>query len=125
MQSIFMIAKRMRNTTGSGRWMDTNGEATTWGVLIVFVFVYLYFPNPSSLVAQRLKCLPAMWETRVRSLGLEDPLGRKWQPTPVFLPGLSHGQRSLVGYSPQGRKEWDTTEQLHFHFHMIKRTLRM
>ena len=35
---------------------------------------------------------------------------RKWQPTPVFLPGESHGQRSLVGYSPQGHKELDTTE---------------
>ena len=35
---------------------------------------------------------------------------RKWQPTPVFLPGESHGQRSLVGYSPWGRKESDTTE---------------
>ena len=42
---------------------------------------------------------------------------RKWQPTPVFLPGESHGGRSLVGYSPWGRKESDTTEQLHFHFH--------
>ena len=38
------------------------------------------------------------------------------QPTPVFLPGESHGRRSLVGCSPQGRKELDTTEQLHFHF---------
>ena len=37
---------------------------------------------------------------------------RKWQPTPVDLPGKSHGQRSLVGYSPQGRKESDTTKQL-------------
>ena len=36
---------------------------------------------------------------------------RKWQPTPVFLPGKSHGQRSLVGYSPQGSKESDTTEE--------------
>ena len=36
------------------------------------------------------------------------------QPTPVFLPGESHGQRSLVGYSPWGRKEADTTEPLHF-----------
>ena len=35
---------------------------------------------------------------------------RKWQPTPVFLPGKSHGQRSLVGCSPWGRKESDTTE---------------
>ena len=39
---------------------------------------------------------------------------RKWQPTPVFLPGESHGGRSLVGYSPWGRKESDTTERLHF-----------
>ena len=37
---------------------------------------------------------------------------REWQPTPVFLPGESHGQRSLVGYSPWGRKESDTTGQL-------------
>ena len=39
---------------------------------------------------------------------------RKWQPTPVFLPGESHGRRSLVDYSPWGHKEWDTTERLHF-----------
>ena len=37
---------------------------------------------------------------------------RKWQPTPVPLPGKSHGQRSLAGYSPLGRKESDTTEKL-------------
>ena len=35
---------------------------------------------------------------------------RKWQPTPVFLPGKSHGQRSLAGYSPEGHKESDTIE---------------
>ena len=40
------------------------------------------------------------------------PWRRKWQPTPVPLPGKSHGQRSLVGYSPWGRKESDTTERL-------------
>ena len=39
-------------------------------------------------------------------------LWRKWQPTPVFLPGKSHGQKSLVGYSPWGHKELDTTEWL-------------
>ena len=42
---------------------------------------------------------------------------RQWQPTPVLLPGKSHGRRSLVGCSPWGRTESDTTEQLHFHFH--------
>ena len=41
---------------------------------------------------------------------------RKWQPTPVLLPGKSHGQRSLVGYSPSGLEELGTTEQLHFYF---------
>ena len=40
------------------------------------------------------------------------PWRRKWQPTPVFLPGKSHGQRSLSGYSPWGHKEPDTTEWL-------------
>ena len=39
---------------------------------------------------------------------------RKWHPTPVFLPGKSHGRRSLVGYSPWGCKESDMTERLHF-----------
>ena len=38
---------------------------------------------------------------------------RKWQSPPVFLPGESHGQRSLVGYSPRGRKESDMAERLH------------
>ena len=38
------------------------------------------------------------------------PWRRKWQPTPVFLPGKYHGQRSLVGYSPQGYKQEDATE---------------
>ena len=41
------------------------------------------------------------------------PWRRKWQATPVLLPKKSHGQRSLVGYSPWGRKESDTTERLH------------
>ena len=44
------------------------------------------------------------------------PWRRQWHPTPVLLPGKSHGQRSLVGCSPWGREESDTTERLHFHF---------
>ena len=42
---------------------------------------------------------------------------RQWHPTPVLLPGISHGRRSLVGCSPWGREESDMTEWLHFHFH--------
>ena len=57
-----------------------------------------------------------MQETRVWSLGLEDPWRTEWLPTPVFLPGKSHGQRRLVGYNPWGHKELDMTERLtHFH----------
>ena len=63
---------------------------------------------------QRLKHLPAMQETWVRSLGWEDPLEKEMATPPIFLPGKSHGQRSLVGYSPWGSKESDTTEWLHF-----------
>ena len=72
---------------------------------------------PVSLVAQMVKNLPSMQEARVRSLGREDPQRRQWHPTPVLLPGESHGWRSLLGYSPWGLKELDTTEKLHFQFH--------
>ena len=44
---------------------------------------------------------------------------RQWHPTPVLLPRKSHGRRSLVGCSPWGRKESDTTERLHFHFSLL------
>ena len=47
-----------------------------------------------------VKNLPAMLETQFQPLGGEYPLEREWLPTPVFLPGEFHGQRSLVGYSP-------------------------
>ena len=63
-------------------------------------------------MAQTVKILPAMCETQVRSLSREDPLEEAWHPTPVFLPGESHGQRSLAGYSPWGCAESDTTERL-------------
>ena len=53
-----------------------------------------------------------MLEMWVRSLDQEDPLDRARQPTLVFLPGKSHGQKSLLGYSPKGCKESDTTEWL-------------
>ena len=73
-----------------------------------------------------------MWETWVQFLGQEEPLEkemathssihwrRKWQPTPVFLPGKSHGWRSLVDYSPWGCKELYTTERLHFQYSCLE-----
>ena len=74
----------------------------------------LSFHVSSPLVAQTVKHLlqcrrPGFdpWEGKISCR-------RKWQPTPVFLPGKSHGRRSLVGYSLWGQKESDMTEQLHF-----------
>ena len=71
-------------------------------------------------MAQRLKHLPTS-ACNVGRPGFDPWVGkipwrRKQQPTPVFLPGESHGRRNLVGYSPWGHKELDTTERLHFHF---------
>ena len=69
---------------------------------------------PSGTVVKRP---PAMLETcrrhRFDPWIEKIPWRRKWQPTPVFLPGKSHGQRRLVGYSPWGCKESDTTEHAH------------
>ena len=65
----------------------------------------------SSLVAQMVKNLPAVQETRVQSLGGKIPWGKEWLPTPVFLPGDFHGHRSLADYSRWGhtvRYDWAT-----------------
>ena len=61
----------------------------------------------SSLVTQTVKKLPAMQETWVQTSVRKVSWGREWQPTPVFLPGEFHSQRSLVGYGPWGLKELD------------------
>ena len=59
-----------------------------------------------------VKLLPTMWETWVQSPGREDLLEKEMATHSSILPGKSHGQRSLVDYSPWGQKELDTTEQL-------------
>ena len=69
------------------------------GLTLTSVRWYWSFPGGSMV-----KNLPAKQETWVRSLGWKIPWRRKWQPTPVILSGKSHGQRSLVGYSPWGYK---------------------
>ena len=58
----------------------------------------------------------SMETVRLYFEGLQNHWRRQCQPTPVLLPGKSHGGRSLVGCSPWGREESDTTERLHFHF---------
>ena len=89
-----------------------------WGCVPSLLFTW-------GLVAQMVKGFPAMRETRVRFLDWEDPWRRKWQSTPALFPGKSHGRRSLIGYSPWGRKESDTTERLHFHFQTMVEVMKI
>ena len=71
--------------------------------------------HEASLVAQLVKNLPAMQKTWVRSLGWENPLEKGMATHSSILPGESHGQRNLVGYSSWSRKELDMTELLNMH----------
>ena len=64
-------------------------------------------------MAQMAKHLSIMWETRVRSLGQEDPLEKEMATHSSTSAWKIHGWRGLVGYSPWGCKESDTTERLH------------
>ena len=82
-----------------------------------------YHPSPHKVITILLTMLsfPSGSDGKASVCNAEDnpwvgkiPWRRKWQPTPGFLPGKSHGLRSLVGYCPWGRKESDTTERLHF-----------
>ena len=77
-----------------------------WWVGFLFVKIGL----PRWLSSKESTCNAGATEDRVRSLGQEDPWRRAWQPTPVFLSGEFHGQRSLAGYSPWGCRESDMTE---------------
>ena len=78
-------------------------------------------PLRASLEAQLVKNPPAMQETWVGKV----PWRREWQPTPVFLPGEFHGQRSLAGCSPWACKESDTTAQLTFPLPLFHMPLRL
>ena len=73
----------------------------------------------ASLVAQMVKNLPAMRETWVQFLVRKIPWRRARQPTPVFCPGESHGQRRLVGYSLCGHEEWDRTVPILVEIHLL------
>jgi len=77
---------------------EGRGKISSW-LLIFLTVCWIFLLNNSSFNKQFINCL--LWAI---------------YPTPVLLSGKSHGQRSLVGSSPWGRKESDTTERLHFHF---------
>ena len=80
--------------------------------MLVLGFFYLR----ASLVVQRLKHLPAMWETWVQSLGREDPLEKEMATHSSILAWRILWTEELGGLQSMGRKESDTTERLHFHF---------
>ena len=69
----------------------------------------------ASLIAQSVESACSAGDLGLIPGSGRSPWIRKWQPTPVFLPGESHGWRSLVGYSPWVRKQSDTTEGPQFH----------
>ena len=83
--------------------------AMTEGCLFYFI-LFLFFSTQVAWVVM-------VNAGDIRDMGQEDPLEKSRKSTPAFLPGESHGQRSLVGNSPWVPRELDTTEQLHFHFH--------
>ena len=68
-------------------------------------------------MVQRLKRLPAMWETWVQSLGREDPLEKEMATHSSTLAWRIPWTEELGGLQSMGHKELDTTERLHFHFH--------
>ena len=79
-------------------------------------FVGLPLGYWASLVAQRVKCLPAMWETWVRSLGREDPLEKEIATHSSILAWRIPWMEELGGLQSTGHKQSDTTERLHFTF---------
>ena len=79
----------------------------------------LLTPVYETMQDEEIKILPPLFfiaDFWLQALALYKPLDCSWHPTPVLLPGKSHGQRSLVGCSPWGCEESDTTERLRFHF---------
>ena len=82
-------------------------------LLKIFFPVFLYIGLPWWHSGKESTCHCR----RHKRLGFDSCVGKipwnsKWQPNPVFVPGKFHGQRSLVGYSPWGHKEWDTIEHI-------------
>ena len=117
-QLAFSVTENVKSDTCFPRllckegWLEKSADA---GGKFLGFFFSPYKRRGASQVAQ--------WERihlpkQIQSLVGKDPLARKWQPTPVFLPGKFRGQRNLVGYSLWGRKESDTIEHTRRHKHV-------
>ena len=108
--SVLEKCQMTSHCQGKEEWLSTF-MVSTWGLPSCLV------PFPPGLTRWKSMCLQCRRHRRHRfDLGVRKiPWKREWPPTPVFLPGKSHGQRSLVGYSPWGGKELEMTEQLSMH----------
>ena len=85
---------------------------------LLFFFSNTSFPGGSDSKSVCLQCGRPRFDPWVRKIAWS----RKWQPTPVFLLGKSHGWGKLTGYSPLGREESDMTKKFHFHFSLSSNT---
>ena len=100
-------------------WQNANNYFFTYTIEDFFFF--LYFQNSAGgtsgkeLTCHCRRCKRGRFDPWVRKI----PRRRAWQPTPVFLPGESHGQKSLAGYGPWDHKELDTTEHISTHTHIF------
>ena len=104
----------LENSMGRGTWWATVRGVTQLDMTEqlsthAFIFIISFWGLPRWLSGKESPCQSrrCRFDPWVRKISWR----RKWQPTPVFLPGESPGQRSLAGYSPWGHKESDTTEQ--------------
>ena len=101
---------------GSSVHGDSPGKNTGVGCHALFQEIFPTQGSNPGLLHRRQILYQLRHQQKVFLATAEANWGRQGHPTPVLLPGKSHGQRSLVGCSPWGRKESDMTERLHFHF---------
>ena len=94
-----------------GHLNNFNSSSPLAKFIFPFVCVVFSFFLPVCRLSFHFVCCTGTFKFEQISYGR-----RRWHPTPVLLPGKSHGRRSLVGCSPWGREESDTTERLPFHF---------
>ena len=104
----FLVAQLVKNLPVMQTWGSIPGWGRFPGEEISYPLQYSW----ASLLDQMVKNLPAMWETWLQSLHWEDSLGNGITTHSSSCLENSHGQRSLVGYSSWGRKEWEVTERL-------------
>ena len=95
----------------ASRFFTTSSIWEAWKWIYIHTYIDTWWLSGKKSACQWKKCRLDPWVGKI-------PWRRKWQPTPVFLPGKFHGQRSLVDYSPWSCKESDTTKQLSTHVHI-------